>query len=506
MSERNQADTQPFHAGRPNAAGTQPIRAQNGSPAQPAVTPPAGDTQPVVAGASRPAGKAQAGGRKPAPGMPPGAPVPPQRKTPLGGVASRRPLPPWLAWALLAALLGGLFVAGGALAGYQAGQQARQAQAGGQDTLQEQYQLALQDVSAGRYEVARQRLEYILSQNPVYPGASDKLVQVMQVLFATATPTRLPPTITPTPTRDPRPSLDLLAQAKALALQGNWSGAIDTLSGLRKADPSFQTAQVDRLLYLALRSRGVDKILKENDLEGGTYDLALAERIGPLDVTASAAREWARLYLYGSSFWEALPEQAVYYFSQVAAAAPSLRDGSGWTASARYWAALIQYGDWLGKKGDWCAAQQQYALALGMQGAANVEATAAYAAEQCAGTPTPTPQTETPTLTPTLTGSPTTTAAPATATLTPESSSTATAPAATATEAASPTATTSEATTPAPTATPASPSPTSPPATETPSPEPSATPQPPSATPAPPTANAPTSAATQANPTTSTTP
>ncbi|NTU76998.1 MAG: hypothetical protein HGA90_04200 [Alphaproteobacteria bacterium] len=37
------------------------------------------------------------------------------------------------------------------------------------------------------------------------PGAAEKLIQIVQVLYATATPTVIPPTITPTPTRDLRP-------------------------------------------------------------------------------------------------------------------------------------------------------------------------------------------------------------------------------------------------------------------------------------------------------------
>jgi len=149
----------------------------------------------------------------------------------------------------------------------------------------------------------------------------------------------------------------------------------------------------------------VDKI-RAADLEGGSYDLALAERFGPLDAEATNFRELARLYMYGSSFWEAYPEQAVYYFWQVASAAPGLQDASGWTASERYHAALIQYGDYLARNGDWCAAQEQYNLALSYREDARLVSTLIYAEEQCF-TPTPTftsvpSETPTPTLTETL--------------------------------------------------------------------------------------------------------
>jgi len=45
------------------------------------------------------------------------------------------------------------------------------------------------------------------------------------------------------------------------------------------------------MLFISLRQRGVDKIWKEGDLEGGIYDLALAARFAPLDVQASSSRE-----------------------------------------------------------------------------------------------------------------------------------------------------------------------------------------------------------------------
>jgi hypothetical protein len=141
--------------------------------------------------------------------------------------------------------------------------------------------------------------------------------------------------------------------------------------------------RVDGLIYLALRYRGVEKILQQGNLQGGSYDLALAERFGPIDAEANSAREWARIYNFGLSFWEVHPEQAVYYFSQLAAAAPGLRDASGITAIERLKLALVQYGDYLARAGDWCQAQQQYQLALDQGGTGDLVATLAFAAEQC---------------------------------------------------------------------------------------------------------------------------
>ena len=186
----------------------------------------------------------------------------------------------------------------GGWSGYQSGKSARQAQYGGQleQSIDDQFKLGVQDLEAGRYEVAKQRFEYIVSQDPNYPGITEKLVSVMEILYATATPTPLAAKITPTPTQDLRPVQDLFNQALALAGAKNWDALIDTLSALRKADRSFQVAKVDGLLYIALRSRGLEKIINQGNLGGGSYDLALAERFGPLDVDANTARVGAIIY------------------------------------------------------------------------------------------------------------------------------------------------------------------------------------------------------------------
>lgn len=249
--------------------------------------------------------------------------------------------------------------------------------------LEAQYVMGVQELESGQYDLARQRLEYVLAHDPNFPGAAQKLLQVLQILNATATPTAVPPTPTPTPTRDLRPVEELFNHAQSLFVQQNWNGVLDTLLALRRVDPAYRVVEVDSLIYRSLRYRGLDKIRNEGNLEGGIYDLALAERFGPLDVEAARWRNLARLYMIGSSFWEVYPQQAVYYFSQVAAAAPGLRDGSGWTAKERYRVSLIQYGDWLARRGDWCNAQKQYELAISVREDVTVQATAIYVGLQC---------------------------------------------------------------------------------------------------------------------------
>lgn len=311
-----------------------------------------------------------------------------------------------LGWLAFAFVLVALSVLLGGWLGYASGQQSRLSQQNQQalQSLDGQFQLGVQDLEAGRYEIARQRFEFIISQDPNYPGITEKLVAVMEVMLATGTPAPVA-TITPIPTQDLRPVQDLYNQALTLAAGSQWTALIDTLSALRKADLTYQAAKVDGLLYIALRSRGIEKILNEGNLGGGSYDLALAERFGPLDVDATTAREWARLYMIGLSFWEVYPDQSVFYLSQVAAAAPNLRDSSGWTAMERYYQALIQYGDALAEKEAWCDAASQYELAMSIRVETALQEKFENAVLQCQGaTETPlvteTPLTsETPTAT-----------------------------------------------------------------------------------------------------------
>lgn len=274
--------------------------------------------------------------------------------------------------------------------------------------VEEQFQLGLQDLEAKRYDLARQRFEYVINLNPNYPGVTEKLALVLLAINTTATPTGIP-TPTQSPTPDLRGAEELYSNAQVLLADGKWSEAIDTLLRLRKNEPDYQAIKVDSMLYIALRNRGVDRILKEGDLEGGTYDLALAEKFGPLDIEASNMRIWSDLYVTGASFWGLDWSQAVYYFGQLLAIAPNIRDNTNLTATERFRLASIKYGDFLAENGDFCGAEQQYQAAFNIGSDPAVEPTAEWAAQLCREggkpdkprkTPEPTQPGEVPTATP----------------------------------------------------------------------------------------------------------
>jgi cell division septation protein DedD len=311
--------------------------------------------------------------------------------------------------------------------GYQSGQQQRYAQitVTVDAYLAGQLAQAIEDVTNENYILAQERLEYILSVKPNYKPAMDLLVDIGVMLNVTATPTQLPPTATPKPTKDARPAREIYSDAMALISLEEWDTALDTLANLRGTYPGYRIVEVDDLIYLCLRNRGVEKILNK-DLEGGTYDFLLAEQFGPLDGETENYRNWARLYLLGNAFWGAYPEQAAYYYGQLVSAAPSITDASGVSAFYRYWASLLQIAENAAKEGKWCESSEGMVHVLGSWDQAYVYPTATYVYEQCLlGTPsvTPTPTiTSTPTATLEVTGeAPSITPTPGGATNTPTS-------------------------------------------------------------------------------------
>jgi tetratricopeptide (TPR) repeat protein len=224
--------------------------------------------------------------------------------------------------------------------------------------LAEQYQYTLVDEQFGRYEAAKERLDYIIQIDPSYPGAQNELAKVLvQMAIPTATLTPIP-----TSTPDLRGEQSLYATAQQLIAAGDWVNALTELDQLRKQDRNYNTSQVDGMYYYTLRNYGVNLIQQQGNLEGGIYELTLAERFAPLDRDSNGLREGARAYIQAASFFGVDWRQSVAYWSQVAGGWPSLWDGS-MTAAQRYQISLMRFGDQLVKQADYCGAYDQYKVA-----------------------------------------------------------------------------------------------------------------------------------------------
>jgi tetratricopeptide (TPR) repeat protein len=291
------------------------------------------------------------------------------------------------------------------LGGYSSGIGIRQANKSSvvMQQLGEQYQNALIDIQFGRYENAKQRLEWIIDNEPTFPGAQEKLTEVL-VLSNQPTPT-MTPSLTPTP--DFSGAQEAFTRAQQLIATQDWVGALQALDSMRKLDPNYEQSKVDGMYYFALRNYGYGLIVQQGNLEGGIYQLTLAERFGPLDRDSEGLRNGARYYLIGASFWELDWEQALSYFNQVAGY--GLWDGT-MTVSERIHIASMRYGDQLVEQGQFCDAVTQYqnAQAIATLDSAAAEGFEAAYAQCYPATPTIDPASLfTPTIDPAATTPPT---------------------------------------------------------------------------------------------------
>ena len=290
----------------------------------------------------------------------------------------------WIWLFLFGIIILAVIASGSAYAGYNSGIHQRdsiEATLVAQEA-QQQFELGLRDIESGRYDIARQRFEYVIRLKPNYPGVTEQLALVLLELNITATPTPVPtPTLTPTP--DMRGVEELFSQAQMLLVEQQWAEAIEVLLNLRKEDADFNAIKVDGMLYVALRNLGVQKILHEADLEGGTYDLALAEAFGPIDMEARNYRTWANLYVTGASFWELNWREASYYFGQLILVAPNLRDATNITATERFRISTLNYAELLISNDEFCLAQEQFERLLLLSSNPAVEPTATWVSERC---------------------------------------------------------------------------------------------------------------------------
>jgi len=301
-------------------------------------------------------------------------------------------------WPLIA--LGVVLLVAGILAGgyfgYQEGIRIRLSRQATEIAIRakDQFDLGNKDLADGNYESARKRFEYVAQIAPGFPGITQKLTQVMVVLTHTEVlPTAVPQATTPplvTPTPDTRGVEDLITQAQTDLRNKDWDGTITTLDNIRNTDPTYRAVDVDGMYYIALRFRGMDKILKNGSLEGGAYDLAQAESFAPIDHEADSYRTWVSMYMQGVAYWGVDWQKVITNLSDIMQSLPGLTDGSSMTLGERYRVALLRYGDQLAAAGDWCNAQKQYAAAQNVSQVQGVQSTLTYAMHQCSP-PTPKP-------------------------------------------------------------------------------------------------------------------
>ncbi len=273
-------------------------------------------------------------------------------------------------------------------------------QANAAQVAQDQFDKGVEDLLAGNYELAQQRFEYVLSLDPDFEGASDFLNQALMAMNQpTATPS---PIASPTPTETPDFSSyeGMFASAQASFAREDWETALNIMIRLRGEDPDYRFAEINQMMDVALRNRGMQKLFS-GDLEQGIYDLTLSERFSPLDSQAASWRRSAAFYIFANSFFGLDWALATENFGQLCQA-------NIWGACTKYGLAAKEYAGEIAEQGeDPCLAASYYEIAFGYVQPGDVEPTATEVSHLCATATAPTP---TATITPTFIGTATPTA------------------------------------------------------------------------------------------------
>ncbi|HEY43822.1 MAG TPA: hypothetical protein G4O11_07555 [Anaerolineae bacterium] len=297
-------------------------------------------------------------------------------------------------WFVLFYLLVVLVVGGIAFLQGQSAQQTRQQDQVAQ-FLQEQFELGIQDLNAGQYELARQRFEAIARYDPSFPGIQEILTQIYVVLNVPTITSTFEPTMTP----DPSPPEELFDHARTALAEGDWTTVINKLLVLRAKDPTYRSVEADGMMYIALRNRGME-LIAQGFMEEGLYDLSLAERFGPLDRDASYRRTLAEQYLFANSYFGLNWERAADLFETLCA------QGATIDSCYKFGEAAWYFGDQLMAASEPCAAMEQYDRSLSRWEWDVRFPTATEAAHICETALAPPPVTRTPTDTPTPGGTP----------------------------------------------------------------------------------------------------
>jgi len=198
-----------------------------------------------------------------------------------------------------------------------------------------QYQLAQNDISGNNYELAIERLSFVLTQVPDYQDAVSQLADAEIIAAYTPTPTVTPTTIpatatleptaeqattdgSPAPTQDPNQlnAEELFNQAQSAMVAAEYEDSIEWLDVLILVDPSYRRDEVRQMLLDAhiaqgriyLRGQNADG---EDRLAQGVQLIFRANELGdvPGDVLYEAdfiARYLAaRAYVDGGAFAQA---------------------------------------------------------------------------------------------------------------------------------------------------------------------------------------------------------
>ncbi len=218
-----------------------------------------------------------------------------------------------------------------------------------QQTAEQHYAAGLAHLENGEYELAVAELEMTLRLVPGYRDAQDKLNEAKAKLESQETPTV---------EMQQQAAANLLSQAQAFYEAKQWEDAILTLERLQALDPEYEQEIVRDLLFRTFYDQGLE-LINQGRLEEALRSLDKALEVKPGEEEVLKQRKLAALYLTALSYWGADWDKAIANFSELYSIEPSYLD-----VQQRLYDAYMSRGDLYAEQGDWCAAEDQYAMAL----------------------------------------------------------------------------------------------------------------------------------------------
>ena len=218
-----------------------------------------------------------------------------------------------------------------------------------QETAEEHYAAGLAHLENGEYELAVAELELTLRLVPDHQDAAEKLSEAKARLEAQETPTV---------EMHNQVAADLLSQAQAFYSKGQWDDVVLVLEKLRTLDPDYEPEAVKELLFATYYDQGL-ALINEERLEEALRSLDKALELKPDHEDALKQRKLAALYLTAISYWGADWDKAIANFNELYSLEPDYMD-----VKQRLHDAYVNRGDLYADQGQWCSAEEQYALAL----------------------------------------------------------------------------------------------------------------------------------------------